>query len=52
MAVDIPNTPTNGQTLTVGTRTWQYNSTTTTWEVVSGGAAGGGLPDVMLLGGM
>jgi hypothetical protein len=52
MAVDIPNSPSNGQTLIVGARTWRYNSTTTTWEVVGGGAPSINYAEEFLLNGM
>jgi hypothetical protein len=53
MAVDVPNTPTNGQVMTVGGRSWTYNSTTATWDVTAGAAGGGaGTSDLFLLGGM
>ena len=52
MAVDIPDSPTNGQQLVVGARTWTYNSSTTTWEVVAGGTSGIDYSGEFLLDGM
>jgi hypothetical protein len=51
MAVNIPDAPTNGQVLTVGARSWAYNSTTTTWEIVPA-TGGAGLDEVLLFAGM
>lgn len=33
MAIDFPNTPTNGQLYTVGNTTWQYSTTNTQWNI-------------------
>lgn len=53
MAVDVPNTPTNGQVMVVGSRSWTYNSSTATWNVTPGTAGGGGsVADIFLLAGM
>jgi Lower baseplate protein N-terminal domain len=38
MAIDFPNTPTNGDTFTVGSVTWIYVSATTSWNVNSSAA--------------
>lgn len=35
MALDFPSSPTNGQTFTSGSRSWTYNSTTSSWESAS-----------------
>ena len=35
MALNFPNSPTNGQTYTLGDRTWSYNSTKGVWDLVS-----------------
>jgi hypothetical protein len=35
MALDFPSSPTNGQTFTAGSRTWTYNTTTSSWEATS-----------------
>lgn len=35
MAIDFPNTPTNGQVFTVGDRSWQWSSTSNLWESVA-----------------
>lgn len=32
MPIDIPNSPSNGDTYTVGDRTWRFNGTT--WDAV------------------
>lgn len=47
MALDFPNSPTNGQTFTSGNLTWTWNSTTGAWKgqlsaisEISGGVAG------------
>jgi hypothetical protein len=32
MAIDFPNSPANGDTYTVGTKTWKYDSTKSAWE--------------------
>jgi len=52
MAVNIPDAPSNGQEFTVGARTWRYNSTTTTWEVVGGGGGPVDFVPEFLLSGM
>jgi hypothetical protein len=36
MAIDFPNSPTNGQIFTVGSITWVWNSTKAVWETVAG----------------
>lgn len=36
MPLDFPSPPTNGQTYTSGGVTWIYDSTNTTWNIVSG----------------
>ena len=36
MAINFPNSPSNGQTFVVGNRTFQYNSTKARWEIVVG----------------
>ncbi len=36
MAIDFPNSPTNGQVFTVGSRTWTYSTTTGVWTQSSG----------------
>lgn len=33
MAIDFPNSPNNGDTYTVGSITWTWNSTKSVWEV-------------------
>ena len=33
MAIDFPNSPTTGDTFTVGNRTWKWDGTT--WELVT-----------------
>jgi len=35
MAVNFPNSPTNGQTVTIGGVVYSWNSTTSTWDLVS-----------------
>lgn len=35
MAIDFPNSPTNGDTYTVGGRTWQYNNSVWSFPVTS-----------------
>lgn len=40
MAINFPNSPTNGQTTTVGNVVYAYNSTTGAWEIVSSGGIG------------
>lgn len=39
MAIDFPNTPTNGQLFTVGEKTWQYVSAESKW-ISAGGTIG------------
>jgi hypothetical protein len=36
MAIDFPNSPTNGDTFTVGTKTWLFDGTA--WSVITGAA--------------
>lgn len=38
MAIDFPNSPTNGQTFTSGVRTWQYDGSK--WILLNYGAQG------------
>ena len=40
MALDFPNSPTNGQLYTSNNVTWEYDSSTTTWDVKYDGVAG------------
>lgn len=40
MAINFPDTPTNGQTTTVGNVVYAYNSTVGAWEIVSSGGIG------------
>lgn len=40
MAVDFPNSPTNGDTFTSGTLTWTYSSAKNGWNVLSSGIVG------------
>lgn len=40
MGINFPNSPTNGQTTTVGNTTYSYNSTVGAWEIVSSGGIG------------
>ena len=40
MGVNFPDTPTNGQTTTVGNVVYAYNSTVGAWEIVSSGGIG------------
>jgi hypothetical protein len=35
MALDFPNSPINGQVYTVGSRSWQWNVVTSTWDSIS-----------------
>jgi hypothetical protein len=35
MAINFPNSPTNGQTVTIGGVVYSWNSTTSTWDLVS-----------------
>jgi hypothetical protein len=35
MAIDFPNSPTNGQSHTVGSTTWIYNSAKPSWDLVT-----------------
>jgi len=36
MAINFPNSPTNGQAFDVGSMTFEYNSTKARWEIVAG----------------
>lgn len=36
MAIDFPNSPTNGQVFTVGSVSWKWNSTKAVWESIPG----------------
>tara|TARA_B100000427_G_scaffold72572_1_gene58696 strand:- start:90 stop:500 length:411 start_codon:yes stop_codon:yes gene_type:complete len=38
MALDFPSSPTDGQTYTANNITWEYNSSTTTWDLQTAGA--------------
>jgi hypothetical protein len=40
MGVNFPDTPTNGQTTTVGNTVYSYNSTVGAWEILSSGGIG------------
>jgi len=40
MPLDFPDSPTNGQQYTSGTRTWQYDSANTAWGLVASGIVG------------
>ena len=40
MALDFPNSPTNGQLYTSNNVTWEYDSSTSTWDVKYDGVAG------------
>ena len=40
MALDFPNTPTNGQLYTSNNITWEYNSSTSTWDLKQDAALG------------
>ena len=40
MALDFPNSPTNGQLYTSNNVTWEYNSSTTTWDLKQDGTLG------------
>ena len=40
MGVNFPDSPTNGQTTTVGNTTYVYNSTVGAWEILSSGGIG------------
>ena len=40
MALDFPNSPTNGQLYTSNNVTWEYDSSTSTWDVKYDGIAG------------
>lgn len=40
MGINFPNSPTNGQTTTVGNTVYAYNSTVGAWEIVSSGGIG------------
>ena len=45
-AINFPSNPTNGQTFTVGNKTYVYNSTKQVWKitpVTGSGGSGGGL---------
>ena len=39
MAINFPNSPSNGDTHVVGSKTFVYNSTTTSWSVQGGASA-------------
>jgi hypothetical protein len=39
MPIDFPNSPSNGALFTSGTKTWQFNSTTSTWGLVQSTAS-------------
>ena len=40
MALDFPSSPTNGQTYTANNVTWEYSTSTTTWNLKQDGVAG------------
>jgi hypothetical protein len=40
MAINFPDSPTNGQTLVVGSSTYTYNSTKATWDLTTSVVAG------------
>ena len=35
MAINFPDSPTNGQVYTVGSRAWAWNSANSTWDAAS-----------------
>jgi len=43
MAINLPNSPTNGQTVTLADKTLVYNSTSGTWNVQTTDSSGGSL---------
>jgi hypothetical protein len=43
MAINLPNSPTNGQTVTLADKTLVYNSTSGTWNVQTADSSGGSL---------
>lgn len=48
MAIDFPNSPTNGQVFTIGTRSWTYNSSIPAWEAADP-TDGTDFPDIFLM---
>jgi hypothetical protein len=50
MPIAFPNSPTNGQTVTINNVVYAWNATTSTWDLVASTPADAGFSPFLLMG--